>query len=167
MRTALAVVVGVFIGVAGVFVARSLLGPGSPLPSPVPVPSLSPLPSPMCEALVKLSVQGKRIVAEPDRVCLALDRSLTWDIADRGEVTIDFKTKDLPQGPVKGPFVLDNNNNPFNTARGVYSNAASPVPGRVGSNKADQRGLWKYTVKWKLPTGEELEPLDPAVCIRD
>lgn len=166
MRAAAAVVVGMVIGAVGALTAQKLLMEGGPIPSPAPspVPTASPgpsaLPSPMCDALVKLSLRGKQIVADPDNVCLALDRALSWDIADAGDVDIEFDV----QNTFKGPFVFDSTANPGNTARGLYKRSS---PGRLASNKADRRGRWKYTVRWKLPSGEVLESLDPAVCVRD
>jgi hypothetical protein len=166
MRAAAAVVVGMVIGAVGALTAQKLLMEGGPIPSPAPSPvptaspGPSPLPSPMCDALVKLSLRGKQIVADPDNVCLAVGRSLSWDIVDAGDVEIDFKE----QNNHKGPFSFDNTVNPSNTAPGKYNRNS---PGRVGSNRADHRGWWKYTVRWKLPTGDAIPDLDPAVCVRD
>jgi hypothetical protein len=164
MKTGPAVLVGVVVGALGILAVQRLAGGGRPSPPPPPPPSTlpapSPLPSPTCDALVKLSVKANRIVVEPDIVCLAVGRSLSWDIVDAGDVEIDFKE----QNAVKGPFIFDNANNPSNTAPGKYNHTS---PGRVASNRADKRGRWRYTVRWKTTTGEQLPDLDPAVCVRD
>jgi hypothetical protein len=169
MKTSLAFLVGVIIGLVAAFTVQGLPGGGGPPspspgfpPSPSPSPLPSPLPSPTCEALVKLSLQGATIVADPDRVCLAIGRPLTWEIDGAGEVEIDFETKNNK----KGPFAHDPQNNPHNKIeRGKYKREKTDNSKRISANTADVLASWKYTVKW-TPPGEPTREIDPVVCIR-
>jgi hypothetical protein len=150
---------GVIIGVGAmaVFSGRGEVRP-SPAPSLPPPPTLPPA---MCEGLVKLSVEGGRIVANPDTVCLAVGRPLTWEIAGDGEVDIDFEQF----GGNKGPFPRENGNSQ-NPDRGKYKATVSGHPVKLKSTGAeDLPRRWKYTVSWKV-NGQDLTPLDPVVCIR-
>ena len=158
-ETATAILAGIVIWILGVVAGQYF--------SIVPKPDRgkykmapSDLPSPICDALVKLSVRGKKIVPDPDPVCLAEGRSLTWDIVNDGEVNIQFV--DDNGTAIAGPFQFLNNIN--NPAEGQYVHKGQ---GRLSSNKALRRGRWKYTVKWKLTDGTYADQLDPAVCVRD
>jgi hypothetical protein len=162
MKTSLAVLVGVVIGLGAAFTIQGLRGGGGP-PSPSPgLPPPSPLPSPTCEAVVKLTFDGTNVLAHPDNVCLAEGRLLTWEIEGEGEVEIDFK----PQNNKKGPFPHDPHNNPHNKdERGKYKRAKDDPSKKISSNPAELLGRWEYSVKW-TPTIGPAREMDPVVCIR-
>src|SRR5687768_14778630 len=136
MKTSLAFLVGVVIGLVAAFTVQGLPG-GPPSPSPG-LPPPSPLPSPTCEAIVKLSFDGTNVVAHPDNVCLAEGRLLTWEIEGEGEVEIDFKQ---PPNSEKGPFPHDPHNNPHNKdGRGKYKRAKGDPSKKISSNRAELLG---------------------------
>jgi len=155
MRTAAVFLAGVIIAVAVMAVFSGGGGQVSP----------SPLPPAMCEGLVKLSVQGTTIVANPPTVCLAVGRPVIWEIVNKGTVTIDFETV----GGKRGPFGPTGSatGSVINKDRGIYVAKNDGPSLNVKSLGADDLPRpWKYTVNWVLPNGDTLGPLDPVVCIR-
>ena len=77
------ILAGVIIGVGTMAVLSGQMG-GAPSPPPdtlPPPPTTLALPAAMCEGLVRLSLQGGAIVADPDPVCLAVGRPLTGGVA--------------------------------------------------------------------------------------
>jgi hypothetical protein len=172
MRAAAAVVVGVVIGAVGALTAQKLMTEGTSLPPPpppstttMPTPA-SPLPSPMCDALVRIKLDGLgRPTLTPKDVCLARGRELTWDVDPQlvaGEVDIDFDF----QGSDKGPFLDKTGTNPHQAlGRGRYvrRNADSRP---IRSNDAEKTGRWTYKVTY-TPNGGQPMVADPAVCVRD
>jgi hypothetical protein len=163
MKKAVPVLVGVVIGVLAVFLGLKLQvikwGGGG----------LTNLPTPMCDALVKISLEkdatgNLKIAATPDPVCLAIGRPLNWEIkdqpeADKAVITIKFK----PQNNILSPFPRDLTNSD-NTGEGVYEHTG---PGKVNSNKATHNDRWTYSVEWKIFDGPTIKTPDPVVCIRD
>ena len=172
MRAAAAVVVGMVIGAVGAITVQQLLMGGGPMPSPLPSigptasPTPSALPAAMCEAVVRIWLDGNgKPTVTPKDVCLARNRELTWDIDPQmvaGEVDIDF---DL-QGSDKGPFRDKTGVNPHQTlGRGKYVRRnADKSP--IRSNAAEKIGRWTYTVTY-TPSGGQPMVADPAVCVRD
>jgi len=171
MKTAAVFLAGVIIGVGTMAVLSGQMG-GAPSPPPdtlPPPPTTLALPAAMCEGLVRLSLQGGAIVADPDPVCLAVGRPLTWEIVDKGTVTITFEEV----GGKKGPFPETGNSmGPIiNKYRGIYE--AKNDNTITGSLKLKSLGAdnlprpWKYTIEW-TPPGSTDPPikLDPVVCIR-
>ena len=179
---------------AGVFLAGVIVGVGamalysgreSGEPSSSPTDTVPPtttqppdtLPAAMCGGLVKLSIRGGLIVADPDPVCLAVGRPLTWEIVDKGTVTITFV--DLVNQKL-GPFQEDQSlfnaydNTKINEFRGIYEvkNLNATTVGSLSvktlgaDNSPDTARQWKYQVRWRPLTGPAPPDLDPVVCIR-
>lgn len=163
MRKAVPLLAGVVIGalavVLGVLLTGKKIVPADYRPA-------STLPSPACDALVKVSLGkdsgGKpKIFANPDPVCLAIGRSLTWEVVDQPETknaSLEITFKD------KGPFPQDLQNNPENLDVGYYKHTG---PGRINSNKAEKNDRWIYRLKWTFTDATYVETADPVVCIRD
>jgi hypothetical protein len=174
LRTSAAVVLSFAVGIAAGIIGQRFFTP--------PPGGGRPLYAASCESHVKLSIkydaQNKPHidVDPPLPVCLALGRSLIWDVAgSTGKVTIVFDDQeDENQQKKKGPFHRVQGNT-FNTGVGVYErdiDAPGVGAGPVDSNPAKHIALdrpWKYTVKWRLPGQGQQQPddSDPAVCVRD
>jgi hypothetical protein len=129
------------------------------------------LPSASCDAIVRISL-GKdssgnpKIFANPDPVCLAIGRPLTWEVVNQAEAkgaTIEI-TFNEQNGGFKGPFPHDPQGNPENLDIGYYKHTG---PGRINSNKAEKNNRWIYRLKWTLTNATVVENDDPVVCIRD
>ena len=154
MKTSAAVLVGFAIGVGAVVIGQRLF----------PTPLLFGLKAAMCDAVVRISLDASgNPTVTPDKVCLAKNRELTWDIdpqMEAGEVEIKFHDKD------KGPFLKDKPHNPHNEDRGWYlRKKADKRP--IRSNGAEKIGYWPYTVSYTPNGSAKPMTLDPAVCIRD
>jgi hypothetical protein len=143
------------------------------MPSPLVSAASSPsaLPTPMCDGLVKLSLRGGTIVANPETVCVAVGYTLTFEIVDKGTATITFEKDNNLQGPFPDdPNLVNHDGTLINAVRGIYE-AKNPNT-IVGSLNVKTRAAedaarrWKYTVKWVRPDGTEVPEIDPWVCIR-
>jgi hypothetical protein len=156
--------VGMILAALGGFLLGRQVSNGGPLPSPPgPTATPSPLRSPMCDAVVRISLDGTVPRANPDRACLAEGRSVTWEIenGDQAEIEIEFQRQD----DTDGPFKQEPSTNPHNTERrGKYKRLAGDTR-NISSNAADQVGMWEYTVKWTPKNGPP-QQLDPVICIR-
>ena len=158
MKTSAAVLVGVVLGIAVVVIGQRLY----------PLPGLFGLKTPMCEAVVRIWLDGNgKPTVTPKDVCLAKDRELTWDIDPQmmaGEVVIDFDY----QGQYKGPFPDKTGTNPHQdqlVKRGKYRRKKADNRS-IRSNAAEKTGRWTYNVTY-TPDGGEPVVADPAVCVRD
>jgi hypothetical protein len=167
MRKAVPLVAVVVLGILAVFVGLRLAGFRIIGPE-VKITTLDPA---MCDAHVSISLEKDsmgilQIVANPDPVCLAIGRPLTWEIKDQPEavkamITIKFK----PQTAGTSPFLYDPQNNGDNTADGTYEHTG---PGKVNSNNAIKNARWTYSVTWKMDgVDKPVVTSDPVVCIRD
>jgi hypothetical protein len=144
MKTAAVLLVGVALGGLGVLFGQPYLE------------SMSADMSPQCQAVVRLSLAGTKIVVHPENTCLHKGRKLSWEVAagTGDKVEIDFKKE-------QGPF--QHVSHPHNPRKGHYE--VTEAPWEIDSNPALAKGRWEYKVTWTLPNGTKYE-LDPAVCIR-
>jgi len=150
MKAVVALLIGIVIGGVGVSFFQLRPQPGEP-----------ELPAAMCDAVVKLSFDGRTIRTHPENVCLARGRAVTWEIDGEGEVEIDFETKNN----TKGPFPHDKNNPHNKDERGKYKREKNDISNKISSNPAELIDRWKYRVKWTPPAGPPTE-IDPVICIR-
>lgn len=152
MRTVVALLIGVVIGGLAVQYTEPYFESGG----------MRMMKAAQCDAVVRISFDGTNVHAYPDKVCLAKDRNLTWEIDDdRAVVEIDFNKKGKT-----GPFPEDPQNTHSNGGRGKYKRKANDAKLKIDSNPAKDLGKWDYYVRYTPFGATDPIVIDPAVCIR-